>query len=190
MESLHRVIPLRTMKIEIKLNTHQSAHIIKNMWPAYQHELAQYNGAIPNKYGLFGVGNEIKSLDQHAELQNPWWEDPSSLFPYIIWVDEKAAGFCLVAGRKRLPDEINADFVIHEFFLLHPYRGHGIAKLAALEAIKKHPGKWEIVTDPDNHRALKFWTGVIKELGNAIATPVTCDHVWGRKVKFEFATEG
>jgi predicted acetyltransferase len=118
------------MNVELKLSTDQDAHIIKNLWPLYQHDVSEFDASKPNRHGLFGVDDSVTTLAEHSKSLDAWWKDPQSLFPYLILVNGYPAGFNLAAARSRLPESIQADFVVHEFFVLHAYRGKGIGERA------------------------------------------------------------
>src|SRR5690606_29504234 len=107
-------------------------------------------------------------------------------FPYLILVDDAPAGFNLIAGKAALPKELQVDFVVHEFFILHAYRGSSVAQQAALEGFEKHKGLWEVVTYPTHVRAIKFWRRVIGQYTKDKFTEEELDHPWGRRVSFRF----
>ena len=174
------------MNVEIRLSKGQDAHIIKNLWPLYQHDVSAFDASTPNRHGLFGVDDSVMTLAQHSELLDVWWREPRSLFPYLILVDGCPAGFNLVAARSRLPKTIQADFVVHEFFVLHAYRGKGVGEKAVVDGFVKHRGKWEIVTYPNHVRAIAFWRRVINRYSRTEYSENEMDHAWGRKVVFSF----
>lgn len=60
------------------------------------------------------------------------------------------------------------DYYVYEFFLLRPYRGKGIASIAAKQIFDKFPGKWGLYVAPTgtNPRAEKFWRKTIKDYTN------------------------
>ncbi|MEM6411834.1 MAG: hypothetical protein AAF683_09910, partial [Pseudomonadota bacterium] len=92
----------------------------------------------------------------------------------------------LVAARSRLPKTIQADFVVHEFFVLHAYRGKGVGEKAVVDGFVKHRGKWEIVTYPNHVRAIAFWRRVIARYSRTEYSENEMDHPWGRKIVFSF----
>ena len=109
------------------------------------------------------------------------------LFPYLIRANGCPAGFNLVADRSRLPEGIDADFVVHEFFVVHRYRSSGVAVQAAIDGFERHRGRWQIVTYPSNARGIAFWRKVFHGYANARnCTEDEIDHPWGRKVAFNF----
>jgi len=174
------------MNVELKLSDDGDAHIIKNLFPLYQHEVSEFEEDKPNRHGIFGVDDSVMTLAEHAETQSPWWKEPEALFPYLILVDGCPAGFNLVAARSRLPGGIDADFVVHEFFVVHAYRGNGVAERAAIEGFDMHRGKWEIVTWPSQARAIAFWRRVVSRYSSDGFVEDEVDHPWGRKVSFCF----
>ena len=174
------------MNVELKLSEDEDAHIIKNLWPLYQHDISEFHGSVPNRHGLFGVDDGETTLSGHAAHQDPWWRDPEALFPYLILVNGSPAGFNLVAAQSRLPDGIDADFVVHEFFVLHAYRQKGVAERAAREGFDRHRGKWEVVTWPNHARVVAFWRRVVSRYSPNGFSENEVDHCWGRRVSFHF----
>ena len=43
------------MKVELKLSIAGDAHIIKNLWLLYQHELSEFDSCEPSGHGLFSL---------------------------------------------------------------------------------------------------------------------------------------
>lgn len=174
------------MNVELRLSTAQDGQVIKNLWPLYQHDLSEFDGARPNRHGIFNDDETITTFAGHLDTLDAWWQDPRSLFPYLITVDGAPAGFDLIAARPRLPAGIPADLVVHEFFLLHAYRGGPVAERAAVEGFERHRGKWEVVTNVPNRRAIGFWRRVIRGYTAAQFSEGEIDHPWGRRVAFRF----
>src|SRR5215216_693585 len=168
------------MNVELKLSADEDAQVIKNLWPLYQHDLSEFDGAVPNRHGIFSDDDKMATLAEHADSLNPWWRDQASLFPYLIVVDGSPAGFNLIAARSRLPVGIRADFVVHEFFVLHAYRGGSAAERAAIEGFNRHRGEWEVVTYPTHLRALAFWRRVVSRYTSMRFSEDEVDHPWGR----------
>jgi len=179
------------VNIEVKLSDAADAHIIKNLWPAYQHDVSAFDASqVTNHHGLFGVDDSITTLARHVELLDSWWREPESLFPYLIRVDGYPAGFHLVSARPRHPPGIDADFLVHEFFVLHAWRGKGVAERAAIEGFNMHRGKWVIVTWPTHARAIAFWRRVISSYISNGHSEKEVDLSWGRRVALSFDNAG
>jgi len=179
------------VNIEVKLSGAEDAHVIKNLWPLYQHDVSAHEPSlVPNRHGLFGVDDSVTTLAKHADAQEAWWRDPKSLFPYLVRVDGSPAGFNLVAARPRIPDGIEADFIVHEFFVLNAWRGKGVAERAALEGFDLHRGRWEVVTWPTHARAIAFWRRVVGSFVSTRHSETQVDHPWGRRVAWTFDNSG
>ena len=174
------------VNVELKLSTGDDAQVIRNLWPLYQHDLSEFDGAVPNRYGIFSENENTTSLGQHADSLDPWWRDPKFLFPYLIVVDGYPAGFNLIAAQARLPKGIQADFVVHEFFVLHAYRGNSVAERAAIDGFNQHRGEWEVVTYPTHLRAIAFWRRIVAQYTLTRFSEDEVDHPWGRRVSFRF----
>jgi predicted acetyltransferase len=174
------------MNVCLKLSTDKDAHIIKNLWPLYQHDVSEYDASMPNDHGLFGVDDDVITLAQHSETMNAWWTNPRSLFPYLILVDGKPAGFNLIAAKPHIPSTLDADYIVHEFFVLHAYRGKKVAEKAVTDGFDMHRGKWEVVTYPNHARAISFWRRLINEYTKSEYSEAEMDHPWGRKIVFRF----
>ena len=179
------------MNIEVRLSGAAEAHIIKNLWPAYQHDVSEFDASqVPNHHGLFGVDDGITTLARHVDLLDTWWREPDALFPYLILVDGYPAGFNLVSARSRHPDGIDADFIVHEFFVLHACRGKGVAERAAIEGFDRHRGKWVIVTYPAHARAIAFWRRVVSGYSASRHSEQEVELSWGKRIAFGFDNAG
>jgi aminoglycoside 6'-N-acetyltransferase I len=174
------------MRTEIRLSNHEDANIIKNLWPLYRHDISQFDGSMPNRHGLFIDDETIVTLAEQGETQAAWWQNPESLFPYLILADGYPAGFNLIATHPYVPESIKVDFVIHEFFVLRPFRGKGVAEQATIQGFHAHRGRWEVVTYPNHPRAIAFWQKVLRRYAPDKYTEKEIDHSWGRKVTFTF----
>jgi predicted acetyltransferase len=179
------------VNVVVKLSDAEDAHVIKNLWPPYQHDVAQFDASqVTNRHGLYGVEDSVTTLARHVESLDPWWREPESLFPYLILVDGYPAGFNLVSARPRHPDGIEADFLVHEFFVLHGYRGKGIAERGAIEGFDRHKGQWVTVTYPTHARAIAFWRRVVSGYASNGHTEKEVDLSWGRRVALSFDNSG
>ena len=142
------------MNVQLVLTTAQNAHIIKNLYPLYLHELSAFTLQLPNMDGLFDQEGII-SYENNSLLENVWWEKLGTLFPFLITVDHRPAGFLLISSQPYVPASI--DYVVTELFLLHPYRGQTVGEQAIQQATKRLRGQWELMVLGENQRALRFW---------------------------------
>lgn len=174
------------MKIELKLTDKSEAQVIKNLMPLYTHDISEFDGRSPNQHGVMIDSEDVATIAEHGESQRGWWSAPEVYFPYLIAVDGKPAGFNLIATRAGIPKEIDADFVVHEFFVVHAFRGTQVAEQSAVSGFDLYRGQWEVVTYPRHARAIGFWRRVIGKYTAGAFSESTGDHVWGPKVIFRF----
>ncbi|MGE8205719.1 GNAT family N-acetyltransferase [Heyndrickxia sp. NPDC080065] len=178
------------MKIDVKLTGKTEAHIIKNLFPLYLFDLSAHYGNIPNIHGIYEESDDFQTLIDQYEVQNIWWEKPDVLFPYLILVDEKPAGFILVATPPHCNKGI--DYFVNEFFLLQSLRGHGIAEQAANKVFEQFRGNWELFTNPleKNIVGQKFWRKTISNYTNGNYIEEYGETFDGYKLIFRFNNTG
>lgn len=176
------------MKVQLERQRHGSP-VLGNLWPLYVHDLSEIDPKDPNRHGILGEDDGVRTLAEQSLRQDAWFSDPAALFPYIITANGKPVGFNLIAARSRLPSGIDADFVVHEFFVLRAFRGVGVGEQAARDGFDAHRGRWEVVTPPQHARAIEFWRRVIeRHVGEYSESEV--DHPWGPRVAFHFDNLG
>jgi predicted acetyltransferase len=176
------------MQVELKLSDAGDAQVLKNLFPLYLHDISAFESIEINRHGVIGADGDDATTPTRPEPA--WWKNPEHLFPYLILLDGQPAGFSLVLAGPYLPEELVAQgiqFVIYGFFVLHAYRGTGVAERAAIECMQRHLGQWEIVTYPKSDPNLSFWRRVLNRYTGDSFTEQTLDHVWGPRVAFRFS---
>ncbi|MBU3127883.1 GNAT family N-acetyltransferase [Clostridium tagluense] len=173
------------MKITTVLANNETSNIIKNIYPLYLHDLSEHCGDLPNEYGIYEE-EPMKTLADQYEVQNIWFEKANVLFPYIIRVDDKPAGFILIATKPYAPK--TSDYYVNEFFLLRPYRGKNIGEIAAKQVFDKFQGRWELYTNhlPKNLKGQKFWRKTVSSYTNNNYDESTGQTVHEEKLIFRF----
>jgi len=146
------------MDIKVVLSNKDTAYIIRNLFPLFLHDLSEFDGTLPNEHGILEPA-PVQTLVEQGEIFKNRWETPNVFFPFLIFVDGRPAGFDLIATQPYAPSSI--DYFVHDFFLLHPYRGKGIGEWAATEVFKKFHGRWEVHVQLNNLRAQAFWRKTI-----------------------------
>jgi len=176
------------MEIQCVLADNNTANIIRNLYPLYLHDLSEFNGTLPNEYGIY-EDEEIKTLEQQYNVQDVWFENPENLFPYIIFADNKPAGFALVSRGRYAP--VDCDNYLYEFFVLRPYRGKKIAESAARQVFDKFQGKWRLHTHPtpSNVRAQSFWKKTVNSYTSGKYETEVGPTFDGEKLIFRFIRE-
>ncbi|MCB2296193.1 GNAT family N-acetyltransferase [Clostridium tagluense] len=173
------------MEINTVLANNETSNIIKNLYPLYLHDLSEHYGDLPNEYGIYEE-ETMKTLAEQYEVQNIWFEKANVLFPYIIKVDDKPAGFILIATAPYAPK--TSDYYVNEFFLLRPYRGKNIGEIAAKQVFDKFQGRWELYTNhlPKNLKGQKFWRKTVSSYTNNNYDESTGQTVHEEKLIFRF----
>lgn len=177
------------MNVELDLLEAEDWRLLANLWPLYAHDVSAFNGARPNRHGVISDSDDWSTLEEHAASIRNWWQDRERLKPYLIRVDGKPAGFQLNATHPYLPESIEAEWVIHEFFLLHAFRGQGVGERAVELGLRAQPGTWEVVTDVTNTRAAAFWRRTLMACVGDRCREARVEHAWGPKIAWTFEIE-
>ncbi len=174
------------MNVELKLTDRDDAYIVKNLWPLYVNDISEFDGRRPNKHGIVGASHDIASYFDLEGTLDGWWQHPGGIFPYLVYADGLPAGFNIIASPPHIPHQIKADFIVEEFFILHSFRGKGVAEQSAQQGFDLHRGNWEITTYPNSPRAIGFWKKVLGMNGSGEYTEKLGQHVLGEKAIFNF----
>lgn len=151
------------MEVDVILTDKNQSNIIKNLYPLYLYDLSGHYGNYPNRYGIYEDSDEFTTLSDQYDVQSIWWEKPNCLYPFVIMVDQRPAGFILIATPPHCAKGI--DYFVNDFFLLQPYRGQGIAESAAIKVFDQFIGNWELFTNPSERNVIgqKFWRKTINK---------------------------
>ena len=171
--------------VELLLTTKADAQPIRNLYPLYLHDIASYEHRPPNRHGVLADDDDARTWDEVLEGQAAWWEKPGVLFPYLIRVGGIPAGFNLISSGPYVPTPA-IDFVVHEFFLMHAWRGTGVAADAVRMGLARHRGTWEVCTWPTAARAIAFWRKTLPTCTEGELRETEEYHPWGRRVVFRF----
>ncbi len=91
----------------------------------------------------------------------PYWVDEWR-HPFLVWVDDKLAGFALISERRNIRGE-SGFFDMTVFFVLRRFRRHGVGGAAAFAAFDRFGGPWEVRQREENPNATAFWRRAIDE---------------------------
>ncbi|MGQ0552983.1 MAG: GNAT family N-acetyltransferase [Planctomycetota bacterium] len=175
--------------VEVLLTARAEAQPIQNLFPLYLHDIASYEHKPPNRHGVLADDDRMRTWDELLEGQAAWWEKPGVLFPYLINATSLPAGFLFIASGPYVPTP-SSDFVVHEFFIAHAWRGSGVAAEAIRQGCARHRGRWEVATWPKASRALAFWRKTLPTCASGAVRETEEDHPWGRRVVFRFDNRG
>lgn len=146
--------------LEIVRVEEEQREILAHLIELYEYDFSEYEDSDVNSYGLYG----------YSYLDYYWTEE--NRHPYFIKVNGKLAGFVMVCGFCYVSQDSDTLFM-SEFFVMKKYRRQGIGKKAAIEVLKKHPGKWELTVHPNNPTSHKFWKSVIADVADKHVREVT-----------------
>ncbi|GAB4401875.1 MAG: GNAT family N-acetyltransferase [Anaerolineales bacterium] len=135
------------MQIHVLPAPHHQKTLLRNLSELYLHDFSEFDGADVNEHGLY----EYPYIDHY-------WTEPER-HPFIIWADDKPAGFALV---RDIPQSDGT--VLHsmaEFFILRKYRRSGVGTHAAQQLFARLPGAWQVAQIKENVPAQSFWRNVI-----------------------------
>ncbi|MCB1670016.1 MAG: GNAT family N-acetyltransferase [Gammaproteobacteria bacterium] len=139
------------MKIQLVEIDEGSQEPLPTLFQDYVLEMCQY---------LDPEDAEKQSLNAAAILQRYWQN--KHRWAYLIMADRQIAGFCLL---RVYPQETDT-FDIDQFFVTTRFRRRGIGRVALLELVRKHPGRWLIRVLKTNSKALAFWLDVVTEVSD------------------------
>ena len=111
--------------------------VLERLWQLYRHDLSEFRDSYPDDEGLF------KAM-------------PAEVSGYLVESDPGLAGFVLLKGED--PRRIA------EFFVVRSYRRRRVGHDAAIEVLRRHPGRWEIAFQEENPKAARFWRRIAGEV--------------------------
>jgi predicted acetyltransferase len=174
--------------LEETWNSADARRCFENLYPMYLHELAAFGADL---YALDAAGRWQPDLARswtepvtgHGNLLEPRpAADRSQPFQrgYTICVDRRRVGFVCVALPPFRYMDGRSDFQLSELFVVHRYRGCGVAVVAVRELFSRYKGRWELGALRDNTRAVSFWRRSLSRLGarDLVATESGADIDW------------
>ena len=118
--------------------------ILRNLINLYLHDLSEF-------------ADDLKT-DQEGKFEYDginYYFIEEELIPFLIYCNDEIAGFILLNTGKYVPGD--AQFSIHEIFILKSFRGKGVATIAIKEIFEIYKGKYKVEQLQDNKLAINFW---------------------------------
>jgi predicted acetyltransferase len=154
------------MTVTVKPSNLEDAYIFRNLQPLYQHDLSAFKNIPANRHGILEPENpDVCDLLQHGSGFDYWYNHSGILYPYLIWLDDIPVGFVLVSRAPWVIDDVDNE--LREFFVLHAYRGRGLAQIAAQQVFKMFLGRWGLRILPRNTPAIAFWKRTITDFAGS-----------------------
>ena len=149
---------------------------IGRMLELYQYELSDIWDQDLDAHGEFGY-----DTSRHRQAQR--------FFAHVLLVDERYAGFALVAPAMVTRQE---GHWMEQFFVLKKYRRAGNGLALARHVFECHPGAWEVGQMPGNAAARQFWRRVVSSVtqGDFVELEVTQGWWQGTVQQFTVAPAG
>ncbi len=137
--------------VKVEIIEDEKENVLKNMVSLYLHDLSEYADDLRiNSEGKFEYGG------LH------YYFTEKDLIPFFIYWKNEIAGFVLLNSGKYVPED--AEFSIHEIFVLKSFRGMGVAFSAVSKIIKMYKGKYRVEQLKENTSAVKFWKSFYKKM--------------------------
>ena len=154
------------MIVQLKEASAEQKSILERLMQLYMYDFSEIDDRDVNQINQQGLF-EYKYLDSY-------WSE-SDRFPFLIYADDRIAGFALVGSHPVLSEDKGGK-VIAEFFVMRKYRRRGIGKKAAFHIFDKFAGRWEVGQMVANVAAQGFWRSIISEYTNGQFTETILDN--------------
>ena len=118
--------------------------VFENLSQLYLHDMSTYFPDLTCEDGRF----ENRILDEA-------WQHP-----FLFRARGQIAGFALITTKCTIRDR-DPCWYVAEFFVLRPFRRHGIGRAAMNALFARLQGAWEITWIDGNLPAARFWPRVI-----------------------------
>lgn len=116
--------------------------VVERLWQLYSHDMSEVRGTLPNTVGVFKAGR-----------LPTYFADPDAC-GYLIFYRDAPAGFAFVQGLS------GGTKTMGDFFVVRAARRRRVGYDVARELLRRHPGRWEIGFQAENHGAPEFWRRV------------------------------
>jgi predicted acetyltransferase len=149
---------MRSQDIRIIQASADQQPVLAQLMELYIYEFSQILDLDLNDNGRFNY-----------KLLPKYWEDPNRI-PFLIWVDQKLAGFVLVQQGSPIEDAPNV-WDIAECFVLRKFRRTGVGRTAAHWVWSTFPGSWQVRVLAIHERANDFWKNAITDFVKNAVSP-------------------
>jgi len=137
------------------------------------------------------LADHLRELRAFGPVEEPYpyfdvyWTE-ATRWPYLIEVGGEPIGFVMV--NQWSPSGRGTDYAIAEFYVGPAHRrfGHGVE--AARQALRAHPGQWELSIFAANRPAQAFWPTAIASAGGRSLERI--DHQGNTVLRFVIASGG
>ncbi|MER6328632.1 GNAT family N-acetyltransferase [Streptomyces sp. NPDC014983] len=135
-----------TADVRVRPATPEDRPAVERLWLMFRHDMSEYQGGLPAADGTF------RSERVESAFTAPGWA------PYLLTCGDGLAGLAFVRG---LDGPVR---VLNSFFVARGVRRGGVGLRAAVDVLRRHPGRWEIAYQRGNAGAEAFWHRVAEEV--------------------------
>jgi predicted acetyltransferase len=137
--------------IELRELTEAGHETAERFWQLFLHDLSEFRDSHPDEHGSF----------KRRHLEPFLLADPDRL-AYVVYGPSGPIGFAFVSG---LAGDVRR---FDQFFIVRSQRRSGVARAAAVETVRRHPGRWEVGFQTENPVAARFWRRLAAEVGSNV----------------------
>ena len=148
--------------------------LLATLLARYLRELSQY-----------GAFSAAAAHIQRYPYLDAYFAEPGR-YPFLIWHDEKIAGFVLV----RDPFSTGGAWQIAEFYITPESRRLGIGRAAVTSMWRRFPGAWELQVHARNGTARQFWTSCVENVADGSPEVRKIETDDGPRFQFNFRVLG
>lgn len=149
---------MTALSIQITQASLEQKPVIAQLYELYTYEMTDLADFDINENGYYG----------YSDLPS-YWQAPNK-YPFLLWVNEKLAGFALIQQGSPIDDEPDI-WDIAEFFIMRKFRKKGIGEFVAHQLFEKHEGRWQIRVWDNNKIAHAFWDNIITRFSKISVIP-------------------
>lgn len=149
-----------SVKLELIKASLNEKPILANLLELYAYDFTEFCDFDIGDNGFYGY-----------EYLPLYWTEPTR-FPYLIYVNQKIAGFVLVQKGSPISEDSNV-WDIAEFFVMKRYKEQGIGTATALKVWEQFKGCWQVRVLLSNPIACKFWLQAIKKFTGQLPNQTT-----------------
>ncbi len=131
------------MQIEVVKASIEQKPLLANLLELYSYDFTEFCDFDIGDNGFYG----------YEDLPLYWTE--STRYPYLIYVDEKIAGFIFVQKGSPVSNDRTV-WDISEFFVMKKYKRNGIGTSAVFKIWEQFKGSWQVRVLVDNNIACLF----------------------------------
>jgi predicted acetyltransferase len=140
------------MQIDVVPVAAHEAGVLAQLYELYLYDFAERDG----------TGRQVADDGRFGESDVERFLNLPEHSAFLIRVDQKLAGFCMLKRGSSLAGDMDA-MDVAEFFVLRNHRRQGVGRAAATLLWKQRPGRWLVRVGAHNQRALAFWTRTVAD---------------------------